>query len=257
MKRGIVLQLLVVLFVFSSCVSKKEIIYLSDLKAEENSNFQWSDVKIQPNDILSVKITSDDLELALPFNLNTGNGQQQNVQGAQLLLQGYLVSNDGNINLPILGKVEVKGLTYSEIEKKVQEELETKQLLKNPVVVCRIVNSKVTILGEVRNPGTYSFYENNLTILQALGLAGDLNITGVRKNIKVIRLENDQQLVGEIDLTKKDWMKSPFYFIKPNDVIVVDPNTAKVKSAGIIGNAGTLLGTISVILSSFLIIRSL
>ena len=84
-----------------------------------------------------------------------------------------------------------------------------------------------------------------------------MNITGVRKTIKVIRLENNKQLVGEIDLTQKNWMNSPFYFIKPNDVIVVDPNTAKVKSAGIIGNAGTLLGTISVILSSFLIIRSL
>ncbi len=257
MKRGILLQLLLVLAILSSCTSKKDIIYLNDLKANENSNFQWSDVKIQPNDILSVKITSDDLDLALPFNLNMGNGQQQSVQGAQLLLQGYLVSNEGLINIPILGPVEVKDLTYFQIEKKIQDELVTKQLLKNPVVVCRIVNSKVTILGEVRNPGTYNFYENNLTILQALGLAGDLNITGVRKNIKVIRLENNQQLVGEIDLTKKDWMKSPFYFVKPNDVIVVDPNTAKVKSAGIIGNAGTLLGTISVILSSFLLIRSL
>ena len=79
----------------------------------------------------------------------------------------------------------------------------------------------------------------------------------MRKNIKVVRMENNQQLVGEIDLTQKDWMNSPFYFIKPNDVIVVDPNTAKVKSAGIIGNAGTLLGTISVILSFLLIIRSL
>jgi polysaccharide biosynthesis/export protein len=257
MKRGFLLQMLAITLLLSSCVSKKEILYLNDLKANDNVNFSWSDVKIQPNDILSVKITSDDLELAMPFNLISGNGQQQNVQGAQLLLQGYLVSNDGQINIPILGPVEVKDLTYTQIERKIQDELTSKQLLKNPVVVCRIVNSKVTILGEVRNPGTYTFYENNLTILQALGLAGDLNITGVRKNIKVIRLENNKQLVGEIDLTQKDWMNSPFYFIKPNDVIVVDPNTAKVKSAGIIGNAGTLLGTISVILSSFLIIRSL
>ena len=97
----------------------------------------------------------------------------------------------------------------------------------------------------------------NTEVINECRLAGDLNITGVRKTIKVIRLENNKQLVGEIDLTQKNWMNSPFYFIKPNDVIVVDPNTAKVKSAGIIGNAGTLLGTISVILSSFLIIRSL
>lgn len=257
MKKVVLLALMAFFLALTSCVSKKEILYLNDLKASDKSAFQWSEVIIQPNDILSVKITSDETELALPFNMNQVIGQQQNVNGAQLLLQGYLVSNEGAINIPVLGVVDVKGLTYTQVEEKIQKELKDKQLLKNPVVVCRIVNAKVTVLGEVRSPGTYTFYENNLTILQALGLAGDLNITGVRKNIKVIRMENNQQLVGEIDLTQKDWMNSPFYFIKPNDVVVVDPNTAKVKSAGIIGNAGTLLGTISVILSSFLIIRSL
>ena len=256
MKKKIVLVLVSCVVMLTSCVSRKEILYLNDLKASDSANFQWSDVIIQPNDILSVKITADDMELAIPYNLSAGNGAQ-NIQGTQLLLQGYLVSNEGEINIPVLGTILVKGLTYTQIEEKIQKELTEKQLLKNPVVVCRIVNAKVTILGEVRSPGTYTFYENNLTILQALGLAGDLNITGVRKKIKVVRMENNQQLVGEIDLTQKDWMNSPFYFIKPNDVIVVDPNTAKVKSAGIIGNAGTLLGTISVILSSFLIIRSL
>lgn len=257
MKKKIVLVLVACIVMLTSCVSKKEILYLNDLKASDSANFQWSDVIVQPNDILSVKITAEDMELAIPYNLSAVNGAQQNIQGTQLLLQGYLVSNEGEINIPVLGTILVKGLTYTQIEEKIQKELTEKQLLKNPVVVCRIVNAKVTILGEVQRPGTYTFYENNLTILQALGLAGDLNITGVRKNIKVVRMENNQQLVGEIDLTQKDWMNSPFYFIKPNDVIVVDPNTAKVKSAGIIGNAGTLLGTISVILSSFLIIRSL
>ncbi|WP_395655216.1 polysaccharide biosynthesis/export family protein [Flavobacterium sp.] len=255
MKKVVLLQLMIVILVITSCTVKKDILYLNDLKANDNTNFQWSDVVIQPNDILSVKITADDLLLAAPYNLNPS--QQQSIQNTQLMLQGYLVSNDGKINLPILGEIEVKNLTFTQVESKIQGELISRQLLKNPIVVCRILNAKVTVLGEVRNPGTYTFYENNLTILQALGLAGDLNINGVRKNIKVIRLENNQQKIGEIDLTKKDWMKSPFYFIKPNDVIIVNPNTAKVKSAGIIGSAGTLLGTISVILSSFLIIRSL
>ena len=255
MKKVVVLQLMALIFVITSCTAKKEILYLNDLKANENSSFQWSDVIIQPNDIISVKITADDMLLAAPYNLNPA--QQQNLQNTQLMLQGYLVSNEGKINLPVLGDFEVKNLTYTQLESRIQGDLISKKLLKNPIVVCRILNAKVTILGEVRNPGTYTFFENNLTVLQALGLAGDLNINGVRKNIKVIRLENNQQKIGEIDLTKKNWMNSPFYFIKPNDVIIVNPNTAKVKSAGIIGNAGTLLGTISVILSSFLIIRSL
>jgi len=255
MKRLLILQTIGVLLLLTSCVSKKEIIYLNDLKANDNSNFQWSDVIIQANDILSVKITAEDFELAIPYNLSSG--QQQLPQGEQLLLQGYLVSNAGKVNLPVLGEVEVIGLTHAQVEVKIQEELKQKGLLKNPIVICRIVNAKVTILGEVRSPGTFVFYENNLTILQALGLAGDLTINGVRKTIKIIRIEKDQQIVGEIDLTQKDWMNSPYYFIKPNDVIVVDPNAARVKSAGIIGSPGALLGTLSVILSSFLIIRSL
>ena len=254
MKKIVPLTLLVCFFMLMSCVSRKDIIYLSDLQANQNSNFKWSDVVVQPNDILSIKITTEDLDLAIPYNISA---MQQSVQGTQLLLQGYLVSNEGMVNLPVLGEVEVVGLTYTQVESKVQTALINKGLLKNPVVVCRILNSKVTVLGEVRNPGTYTFYENNLTILQALGLAGDLTINGVRNPIKIIRMKNDQQKIGEIDLTKKNWMNSPYYFIKPNDVIIVDPNTAKVKSAGIIGNAATLLGTLSVILSSFLIIRSL
>ncbi|WP_396188968.1 polysaccharide biosynthesis/export family protein [Flavobacterium sp.] len=254
MKKLVQLTLLVCFLVLTSCVSRKDIIYLNDLQTNQNSSFKWSDVVVQPNDILSVKITTEDLELAIPYNISV---TQQSLQGTQLLLQGYLVSNEGKINLPVLGEVEVVGLTYNQVESKVQNALISKGLLKSPVVVCRILNAKVTVLGEVRSPGTYTFYENNLTILQALGLAGDLTINGVRNPIKVIRMENGQQKVGEIDLTKKNWMSSPYYFIKPNDVIIVDPNTAKVKSAGIIGNAGTLLGTVSVILSSFLIIRSL
>lgn len=254
MKKLVQLTLLVCFLVLTSCVSRKDIIYLNDLQTNQISSFKWSDVVVQPNDILSVKITAEDLELALPYNISV---MEQSLQVTQLLLQGYLVSNEGKINLPVLGEVEVVGLTYNQVESKVQNALISKGLLKSPVVVCRILNAKVTVLGEVRNPGTFTFYENNLTILQALGLAGDLTINGVRNSIKVIRMENGKQIVGDIDLTKKKWMNSAYYFIKPNDVIIVDPNTAKVKSAGIIGNAGTLLGTISVILSSFLIIKSL
>lgn len=254
MKKVVQIVLLGCLLTITSCVSKKEIIYLNQVQSNQSSNFQWSDVVIQPNDILSVKITAEDLELAMPYNLSTS---QQAAQGTQLLLQGYLVSNEGKINLPVLGEIEVVGLTYTQIENKVQQELVKRSLLKKPVVVCRLLNAKVTVLGEVRSPGTYTFFENNLTLLQALGLAGDLTINGIRNPIKIIRMENGQQKIGEIDLTNKNWMNSPYYFIKPNDVIIVDPNTAKVKSAGIIGNAGTLLGTVSVILSSFLIIRSL
>lgn len=245
----VVLALLV-----ASCASKKEMLYFNQSLPVPQDSFQWSEIYIQPNDILSVKITTDVPELALAYNI--APSQQNNIQGVSAQLQGYLVANDGTINIPVLGVQQLKGLTLDQAEKQIQKALIEKGFLKNPVVICRLLNAKFTILGEVKAPGTYTFYENSLTLLQALGYSGDLTINGIRK-ITIIRTENGKQTYGTIDLTKSDWFTSPYYFVKPNDVIIVDPNTAKVKSSGIIGNAGSVISVISVLLSSLIIIRSL
>lgn len=242
-------------FFLQSCSSKKDILYLNISPSLSENNFSWTELYIQPNDILSVKITADNAELAAPYNLSI----QQNSTGQAnaLLMQGYLVSNEGYINMPVVGLLKVSGLTINQAEMFVQKNLIDKGLLKNPVVICRLVNAKFTVLGEVKTPGTFTFYENNLTLLQALGLAGDLTINGVRKKITIIRTENGKQSYATIDLTKNDWFKSPYYFVKPNDVIVVDPNTAKIKSSGIIGNPGNLISVVSVLLSSIILIKNL
>lgn len=245
----VVLALLV-----ASCASKKEMLYFNQSLPVPQDSFQWSEIYIQPNDILSVKITTDVPELALAYNI--APSQQNNIQGVSAQLQGYLVANDGTVNIPILGIQKISGLTFVQAEQQIQNALIAKGLLKNPVVICRLLNAKFTILGEVNSPGTYTFYENSLTLLQAIGMSGDLNINGVRK-IAIIRTENGKQTYGTVDLTKSDWFTSPYYFVKPNDVIIVDPNTAKIKSSGIIGNAGSVISVISVLLSSLIIIRSL
>ena len=245
----VVLALLV-----ASCASKKEMLYFNQSLPVPQDSFHWSEIYIQPNDILSVKITTDVPELALAYNI--APSQQNNIQGVSAQLQGYLVANDGTINIPVLGVQQLKGLTLDQAEKQIQKALIEKGFLKNPVVICRLLNAKFTILGEVKAPGTYAFYENSLTLLQALGYSGDLTINGIRK-ITIIRTENGKQTYGTIDLTKSDWFTSPYYFVKPNDVIIVDPNTAKIKSSGIIGNAGSVISVISVLLSSLIIIRSL
>lgn len=245
-----------IVLLFTSCATKKDLLYLNGSTPATSLTFKWSEMYIQPNDIISVKVTTEVPELAVAYNI-TNPLQQNNVQGAQMQLQGYLVANDGTINIPVLGLQKVVGLTLELAEKQIQNALITKGYLKNPVVVCRLLNAKFTVLGEVRTPGTFTFFENNLTLLQALGLAGDLNINGIRKKITILRTENGKQTYGTIDLTKKDWFQSPYYFVKPNDVIIVDPNIAKVKSAGLIGNPGNLISVISVLLSSFLLIRSL
>lgn len=244
----VVLALLV-----ASCASKKEMLYFNQSLPVPQDSFQWSEIYIQPNDILSVKITTDVPELALAYNI--APSQQNNIQGVSAQLQGYLVANDGTINIPVLGVQQLKGLTLDQAEKQIQKALIEKGFLKNPVVICRLLNAKFTILGEVKAPGTYTFYENSLTLLQALGYSGDLTINGIRK-ITIIRTENGKQTYGTIDLTKSDWFTSPYYFVKPNDVIIVDPNTAKVKSAGIIGNPGNILSILSVLLSSIILIKN-
>lgn len=240
---------------FNSCATKKDLLYLNGSPSLTSLPFKWSEMYIQPNDIISVKVTTEVPELAAAYNINPL--QQNNVQGVQMQLQGYLVSNQGDINIPVLGVQNVSGLTLEKAEKQIQDALVSKGYLKNPVVVCRLLNAKFTVLGEVKSPGTYTFYENNLTLLQALGLAGDLTINGIRKKVTIIRTENGVQTYGNIDLTKSDWFTSPYYFVKPNDVIIIDPNTAKVKSAGVVGNAGNIISIISVLMSSFLIIKSL
>lgn len=242
-------------FFFQSCSSSKDVLYLNIPPGSSENTISWTDLYIQPNDILSVKITADNAELAAPYNLSI----QQNITGQAnaLLMQGYLVSNEGTINMPVVGVVKVSGLTINQVELYIQKILIDKGLLRNPVVICRLVNAKFTVLGEVKVPGTFTFYENNLTLLQALGLAGDLTINGVRKKITIIRTENGKQSYTTIDLTKNDWFKSPYYFVKPNDVIIVDPNTAKVKSSGIIGNPGNLISIVSVLLSSIILIKNL
>ena len=131
-----------------------------------------------------------------------------------------------------------------------------KGILLNPTVDVKIVNSYFTILGEVNNPGRYNFIKNNMNIIQALGMAGDLTINGERKDIKILR-ETDKGLkVSEIDLTSSEFLTSSYFQIYPNDVIIVNPNKSRVKNAGVIGNAGNLLSVLSFILSSIILITN-
>jgi polysaccharide export outer membrane protein len=171
-----------------------------------------------------------------------------------LKLQGYLVSIEGTISFPVLGKIIVKGKTTSEIEDYLKELLESSGQIKNPSVIVRVINSKFTILGEVKSPGTYDFTEQNITLLQAIGYAGDLAIGGKRKEVLLIREENGIRQQTTIDLTSTKWFDSPYYFVKQNDIIYVNPSGPVIKSAGYIGNLGTFLSVFSLALSTVLLI---
>ena len=246
------LALLLVL-IMTSCATKKEILYLQDANENSTNEINYQYTTIQPNDILKIDIETLVPEAAAPYNKG-GVGETQQASMLLLQLEGYLVSNEGTIKFPVLGNINVLSLTASQAEEKIKNELIDGGHLRDPSVNVRIVNAKVTILGEVENPGTYSFTEQNITLLQALGYAGDLTIKGKRQDIIMTRDIDGVKTITHIDLTNTEFMNSEFFYIRPNDTIIVNPNGPKLKSAGYIGNLGSLIGVASVLLSTIILL---
>jgi len=240
----------------ASCVSKKEILYMQDLDSYSPIEISYNDNTFQVDDILNINVTALIPETVFPFNKNLNDLQQSSTLD-MLRLEGYLVSQDKTINFPVLGTISVAGKTTSALEVDLKERLESGGYLIDPTVTVRLLNAKVTILGEVKNPGTFTFTENNMSFLQALGLAGDLTINGNREDVIIIRNVDGIQTASHINLTSADWLSGNNQNIKPNDVIVVNPNESKVKSAGFIGNASVVLAMASIILSSIVILTNL
>jgi polysaccharide export outer membrane protein len=171
-------------------------------------------------------------------------------------LEGYLVSNNKTINFPVLGVISVADKSTADLEIDIKNRLESGGYLLNPTVTVRLLNAKVTILGEVKQPGTFTFTENNISLLQALGLAGDLTINGDREDVILIREADGQRSTSHLNLTESAWLNGPYQNIQPNDVLVVNPNNAKVKTAGYIGNVSVVLAMASLILTSIVLLTN-
>ena len=221
---------------------------MQDATTEGVGNINYQSANIQPNDILKITVESLVPEAAVAYNKQAMQTlQPQNIQLLQL--DGYLVSTGHTISFPVLGEISTANKTTKELEIAIKNQLISKGHLSDATVNVRLINAKVTILGEVNKPGTYSFTEQNITILQALGYAGDLTINGKRDDILLTREVDGIRKVTHLDITSAAFMNSEFYFVKPNDVIVVNPNSPRVKNAGFIGNIGTVLTIASLALS--------
>lgn len=247
--------LLFILLFFFSCTSKKSIVYLSDVNNNHFSVIAHADSKnnIESGDILNISVQTIVAEAAIPYNkISINKNQSQNLD--ILKLEGYLVDEFNMINLPVLGKLSVLNQTINQIEKKITQILVDDGHLSNPIVKVRRINSKFTVLGEVKIAGTFNYFDESLNIFQALGYAGDLNINGKRNEITLIREENGLRKVFEISLTKSDIINKPYYNIKNNDIIIVKPNYSKVKSAGFIGSPTSIASLSSLLLSITLLI---
>lgn len=239
----------------TSCVSKKDVLYFQNANEIKTESYNSLNQKIEIDDILSIKIFSIDIESSRFYNLDLIENSNQVSSAEVMKLKGYLVNSEGNITLPVLGTIKVTDKTTSELEKFIFSRLTKEGHLKEPSVVVRNLNSKVTVLGEVKNPGTFTFTEKNLTLLQVIGMAGDLTINGQRKDILLIREGNNTKKVFHIDLTSTNWFGTEAYYIKQNDIIVINPNQAKIKSAGLIGNPATLVSVLSLLLTAAILLK--
>ena len=241
-----------IITLLQSCISKKQMLYLQDVQSFNNTEITYTNHILQVDDILTISVGALMPEAAIPFNNITGGSVVANSIDV-MKLGGYLVSQNMTINFPVLGELSVKEKTTQDLENDIKKLLEDRGYLINPNVRVRVLNAKVSILGEVKMPGTYSFTENNISLLQALGLAGDLTINGNREEVIVLRRIDGLLTTSRINLTSASFLNGPYQMVKPNDVIVVNPNTAKLKTAGYVGDVTAILGISSVILTIILL----
>tara|TARA_X000000950_G_C13759186_1_gene596050 strand:+ start:291 stop:1037 length:747 start_codon:yes stop_codon:yes gene_type:complete len=247
------------LIFFSSCSTKNQLIYLKDIKKQEANS--WIDIpqvkdRIEAGDILKIDVKTTVPEASIPYNVHgTASTQSRNANLELIKLEGYLVDNNMMINFPVLGKVNTNGLNENQLEEKLKNLLIQGNHLSSPTVLVRRINSKFTVLGEVKNPGTFSYSDKKINILQALGYAGDLTIDGKRKDITLIRDENGKRKAYNIELTKSDFLNSPLYNIKNNDILIINPSFNKVKSAGFIGSPASIATIASLLLNITLLIN--
>ncbi|MBL4678618.1 MAG: polysaccharide biosynthesis/export family protein [Mucilaginibacter sp.] len=224
----------VILFL-SSCGSTKRLRYFQDLPeshtASELALAAYTEPHIQPDDILSIHINTIDADATAAINARnvgyTNMGAQAQGATPQAAGTGYLVDKDGYVDIPIVGRLKVGGLTTAEARDAIKAK--SASSFKNPVVDVRYANFKITVIGEVSRPATYVLPNEQVTLLDAIGYAGDLTIYGKRENILVIRKDaNGKNFTVKLDLTQKSTLNSPYFYLKQNDVVYVEPNKTKV-----------------------------
>lgn len=224
-----------------SCSAPRQITYFQDLRPGESELTLTApaEIRIQPKDKLSILVNSQDSRLTSLFNLAVATQQigQEKSQETSRSVSGYTVDSKGDIDFPVLGKIHIQGMTREEVATHIKRELQSHDLVKDPVVIVEFMNLMVSVLGEVNNPGCYSIDKDNLTILEALSQAGDLTIYGKREKVLVLRNENGTQRVYGVNLCSGDHVyTSPAYYLQQNDVIYVEPNDTRAHQATVNGN---------------------
>ena len=227
--------MLTLLVIITSCAETKQFAYFQDM-SNDGVTPQVSmpvDIKAQVGDQLSININAQDDRLQKMFNLSMVSSGGSSNQTRLV----YTVDSKGCITLPVLGEVKVLGLTREQIAALVSQELKVRELLSDPVVVVQFQNAFVSVLGDVGNPGRINFDKDNMTIIDAIAQAGDLQATGKRARVFVLRQVNGKQQMYAVDMAKAESIySSPVYYLQQNDVVYVEPNAMKARTASVNGN---------------------
>jgi polysaccharide biosynthesis/export protein len=219
---------LLLMLVSVSCTNTKKAVYFSDQKSGSFEAPVIPKLIIQNNDLLSISVSSLNPEASAVFN--QPNNAPANSTTTTTSATGYLVDGEGNIQFPFLGAVKASGLTKDELKDKLIKSLTDKKLLVDPIITVRFLNFKVTVLGEVAHPTVVTVPSERISLLEAIGLAGDLTIYAQRDNVLVIRDEDGKKVTNRLNLNSTELFTSPYYYLKSNDVVYVEPNKSKVAS---------------------------
>jgi polysaccharide biosynthesis/export protein len=219
---------LFLMLVSVSCTNTKKAVYFSDQKSGSFEAPVIPKLIIQNNDLLSISVSSLNPEASAVFN--QPNNAPANSTSTTTSATGYLVDGEGNIQFPFLGAVKAAGLTKDELKDKLIKSMTEKKLLVDPIITVRFLNFKVTVLGEVAHPTVVTVPSERISLLEAIGLAGDLTIYAQRDNVLVIRDEDGKKVTNRLNLNSTELFTSPYYYLKSNDVVYVEPNKSKVAS---------------------------
>ena len=224
----------------ASCNTSKKIVYFQDIQVNRPEAItEARDITVQPKDQISILVSSKDPQLAALFNLprvqyRVGDNNMQNTNGD---VSGYTLDTEGYIDFPVLGRLYVAGMTKSEIASYIKKRLMDENLINDPVVTVEFMNLYYSILGEVNSPGKYMITKDQITLLEAISMAGDLTIYGKRDAVFVVREEDGQRVTHWVDLRTQDLFHSPVYYLKQNDVIYVQPNKVRAGQSTINENS--------------------
>lgn len=236
---------LIVAAVLSSCASRKEVVYFQntgDFETLVDKNSFTPKFKV--DDLVSIYVSTLDSEASAPFNLFRGASEG----GLRPEQVDYLIDKDGEIDFPVIGKIKIAGLSSEEVRVLLRDRLS--EYLKDPIINIRLRNFNVTVLGEVNRPGTYPVNGERITVLEALGLAGDMTIKGMRENVMVIRDFDGTKVYRRVNLTTKEALSSPVFYLTQNDVVYVEPNNSAIKTSTLDNRASLYVSVASLLITS-------